>query len=348
MRRAARVAALGIALCLLAAAFNVSALYVAGMTLALLALASAAAVLLAARLADVVREPAAASVEEGGALELTVRVSGRPPALAAGELRGWPGAEPLPLRRLPRGPFQFEVRPARRGQHEIEPSDLRFRDPFGLCERTLRSQPCRVLVLPRVERIEGERLAALGGLHSAAEGRGGWADGADVDGLRPYRAGAPAARIHWPAVARTGVLLERRPASEGEGRPLLVLDARTPPSEEALDMAVRAAAALCVALARLGGCSLLLPGARRPELVERRLARWPALHARLALVREGAAPASGVARAATVIWISAAPPTRRDCDYTVSPIASEDRPVVLAVAGCALQATARAGTARAA
>jgi uncharacterized protein (DUF58 family) len=348
VRRVGRVAALGVVLCLLAAAFNVRALYVAGVTLALLAFASAAGVLLAARVARIVREPAAASVEEGAALELSVRVSGRPPAFAGGELRTWPGAESLPLRRLPPGPLQFEVRPTRRGQHEIEPSRLRFRDPFGLCVRTLRSQPCRVLVLPRVERIEGERLTTLGGLRSGIEGRGGWAEGADVDGLRPYRAGASAARIHWPAVARTGTLLERRPASEGEGRPLLVLDARSPASEQALDMAVRAAASLCVALARLGGCSLLLPEAPRPEPVDRKLALWPALHQRLALVREGAAPVSGVARAATVIWISAAAPARRDCEYTVSPIASDERPVVLAVAGCALQATAGADAARAA
>jgi uncharacterized protein (DUF58 family) len=348
VRRAAAVAALGVALCLLAAAFDVRALYIPGVALALLAAAAAIAVPLAGRLARLEREPAAASVEEGCSLRLTVRTGGRPPPLAGGRLRAWPGAEPLPLGRLPREPLEFDVRPARRGEHEIGPASVRFGDPLGLCSRTLRSQPARVLVLPRVERIEGERLRQLGGLQSDGEGRVRWAEGADVDGLRPYRTGAPATRIHWPAVARTGNLIEKRPASEVEGRPLLVLDARAGGDERALDMVVRATASLCVALARLGGCSLLLPGSLRAETVDRTLARWPALHHRLALVREGGGPMRGLARGALVIWLAAHPAPASDCDFSVSPIKREDQPVLLSVAGCAVQPAARARAVRAA
>jgi uncharacterized protein (DUF58 family) len=346
--RAAGVACLGVALALLAAAFAVPALYVPGVALVLVALASWATVRLAGRLAGVAREPRTASVEEGDVLELVVRVTGRAPALAGGELLSWPGAEPLPLRRLPGGPLERDVRPGRRGRHEIGPALVSFRDPFGLCSTSLRSEACEVLVLPRVERLEGRRLSSLGGLQRDTAGRARWLEGADVDGLRPYRAGAPATRIHWPAVARTGELIERRPVSDGEGRPLLVLDARSPGDEQALDQLVRATASLCVALAKLGGCSLLLPGAARAEDVDRTFAQWPALHERLALIGEGEAPVSGLARGPLVIWIAARPAPASLCDYSVTPRERDDRPVLLSVAGCALQASARALSARAA
>ena len=63
-------------------------------------------------------------------------------------------------------------------------------------------------------------------------------------------------------------------------------------------MAVRAAASLCVHLAREGGCALLLPGDRRPVDIGHDLGAWPALHARLALVEAGGAPPARRARAA--------------------------------------------------
>ena len=71
-----------------------------------------------------------------------------------------------------------------------------------------------------------------------------------------------------------------------------MLDAARPSTDEALDSAVRAAASLCVWLARAGGCDLLLPGERRPATVDPGLVAWPALHARLALIPAGAAPAA--------------------------------------------------------
>ena len=89
----------------------------------------------------------------------------------------------------------------------------------------------------------------------------------DMDGLRPYRVGTPASRIHWPAVARGHGLIERRLQADGDSRPLVVLDARLPGPDaqsELLDAAVRAAASLVLELARRGGCGLLLPGEQRP------------------------------------------------------------------------------------
>ena len=58
-------------------------------------------------------------------------------------------------------------------------------------------------------------------------------------------------------------MIERRLVAGLDAAPLVVLDATRPPSEEALDAAVRAAASLCIHLARAGGCAILLPGERR-------------------------------------------------------------------------------------
>jgi hypothetical protein len=111
----------------------------------------------------------------------------------------------------------------------------------------------------------------------------------DIDGLRPYRPGTPASRIHWSALARGAGLLERRLRADGDTRPLVVLDPRGTGPEEHLDAAVRAAASLTLELARRGGCKLLLPGERRAVTVEADLVSWPGVHARLALVEGGAA-----------------------------------------------------------
>ena len=82
-------------------------------------------------------------------------------------------------------------------------------------------------------------------------------------------------------------MLERRLVAELDSAPLIVLDPSAPESEEALDKAVRAAASLCVWLAHDGGCSILLPGDRRPVEVGHDMGAWPAVHVRLALVEEG-------------------------------------------------------------
>ena len=57
------------------------------------------------------------------------------------------------------------------------------------------------------------QLAELGGESTGMGQRGVPAAGAgatEVDSLAPHRPGAPASRIHWPTVARTTMLMERR------------------------------------------------------------------------------------------------------------------------------------------
>lgn len=342
--------ALGGLLCLLAGAFGAWSLYVPGIALVLLWALAESSVRLACARTSVTREPSLASVEEEQPLTLAVAVHGPRVRLAAGELVRWPGAEPVPLARLERGRSQFVVRPRRRGRQQIGPSALRFGDPLGICARTLSSGATEVLVLPRLERLDPTRLARVLG----AERVGRRPATAEIDALRPYRPGAPASRIHWPTVARTGLLMERSLSAETDRLPLVVLDARRPADEGTLDMAVRAAASLTLSLARLGGCKLLLPGEQRARALEADLAGFADLQERLALVEAG----SSLARAAyeqvgLLLWVTAslsddpAPRLRRaGACFTVAPFAHEDRAVLLTVAGCALQAI-RSGAAAA-
>jgi len=116
-----------------------------------------------------------------------------------------------------------------------------------------------------------------------------------------------------------------------------------PASEEALDRALRAAASLCVHLARSAGCELVLPGEARPHTIGPALERWPALHARLALVRAGMQTESSAWRglACTVVYVTAAReperPTPAGAYWRVGPNPLAGLEVAFDVAGCAGQ-----------
>ena len=303
------------ALLLAAATFDTPSLYLPGLALVVVSLGALAWVELAARGAQVVRAPGPPTVEEEQAwpLRLEVRSGLLPPP--GGELweplLGWP----LPLGRRRSRRVRINIRFSRRGRRSLHPPSLAIRDPLRLHERELAGPPgASLIVLPRVEPV----LAVGGG----GAGRGTGLGGADpragmrlsdlsaeleLDALRPYREGTPATRIHWPAVARTGEMVERRLAADADSAPLIVLDASRPASEEALDQAVRAAASLALHLARGGGCGLLLPADRRPTQLGPDLSAWPAAHIRLALVEAGSArPALSRARGGgALVWVTA-------------------------------------------
>jgi hypothetical protein len=153
-------------------------------------------------------------------------------------------------------------------------------------------------------------------------------------------------------------MMERRLIADVDLRPLVVLDPRRPLDEESLDMAVRAAASLTVHLARGGGCSLLLPGDRRPQEVDADLRHWPPLHARLALVEADDPPPTSarLERAGAVFWVSpgasVAPPgiarAAAAARYIVRPASLAQGRVEFVVAGCAVQRLGRRGARRAA
>jgi uncharacterized protein (DUF58 family) len=210
---------------------------------------------------------------------------------------------------------------ARRGRKHLPPPSVTCRDVLGLAEvcKPGEGEPDELLVLPRTEPVNwiGRNLGAYS---QASPGRSSSEPlaAAELDGLRPYRVGTPASRIHWPAVARGAGLLERRMRADGSSRPLVVLDARCAErTSEALDAAVRAAGSIVLELARRGGCGLLMPGDRRPIEVDPDLTRWPVAHLRLALVES---PPGGMnarppllrtaSRLGRVFYVAVEPPRR--------------------------------------
>jgi uncharacterized protein (DUF58 family) len=320
--RAAAVAAAGLVLTLIAFVFDAAPLFVPGVAFTAIGILSPAWVWLSARGASAERHLQAERVIEGEPLEATVEVRRGPLGLPGAEvldpLAGTRVSVAAPLS-LIGGARVAHVRVVarfpRRGMHVLQPPALIAGDPLELARsvRVSATPVQQVLVLPRTERVRW--LAAEGGWRSdRPDGRAPSEALAAVnlDGLRPYRAGTPASRIHWPAVARGAGLLERRLESDGDRRPLVVLDARGSGPVELLDAAVRATASLALELARHGGCGLMLPGERRATAIDPDLLTWPAAHARLALVVGGPetrAPVLGGAgaRLGPVFYVAAQP-----------------------------------------
>jgi uncharacterized protein (DUF58 family) len=342
MLRVAGTLALGAALIATAILFGSPSLYVPGIALVLIAATAAVWVLAAAAGAKLERRIGPNTVEEEREWPIALTATTGMPA-PGGEL-----VEPLLRESLPMGGhasrrLRVSVTFERRGLRRLEPARLVIADPFGLVERTVEAGAGQeVLVLPRVEPV----LAAGGGAGSAAEGAAGprpaeAAAEIEMESLRPYREGAPASRIHWPTVARVGTLMERRLLADSDSQPLVVLDPTRPAGDAALDKAVRAAASLCVHIARAGGCSLLLPGDRRAVDVGPDLGGWPALHARLALVEPGSgAPRARLeGRRGAIFWVTASPGRPRGLErvkadrYLVSP-GNPPGAAVFTVAGC--------------
>ncbi len=321
-RRGIAVAAAGVILTLLAFTFDAAPLFVPGVAFALIGALVPAWIYLSATSAHVQRRLLADRAVEGEPVEAMIEVTRGPLGLPGGEVRdplaGMPVAVGRPLS-LITGAAKAEVRVVarfpRRGLRRLEPPSLAVGDMLGLATRVRRGDgPTQeLLVLPRTERV---RWSARQSGHRLEGGDGGPADeplaASDIDGLRPYRPGTSASRIHWQALARGAGLLERRLQADGDTRPLVVLDARGPTAtEDQLDAAVRAAASLILELARRGGCRALLPGERRAVAVEADLTSWPGIHARLAVVEGGPGSRAPVlapgAKLGPVLYVAAQP-----------------------------------------
>ena len=328
--RAAIVAGCGLVLCLVSLIFDAAPLFVPAVGLLALGVGTPTWVWLAAKGAAAERQLPAERVIEDEPVDATIEVR-------RGRL-GLPGAEVVDPFTGSRFELSGELSPVkgdrttnvkvrsrfpRRGLHRLPPPALTVRDPLDLtrAEAVGRAGSQQVLVLPRTEPVRwlgaghSRRLRLPDG-HAGSEALAA----VDLDGLRPYRPGTPASRIHWPAVARGAGLIERRLQADGDTRPLVVLDARTPASAggdavELVDAAVRAAASLVLEFSRAGGCGLVLPGEQRPTMIDRELIAWPAAYARLALVEGGSAsrapvlgPMSG--RGGAVVYVAASPVER--------------------------------------
>jgi uncharacterized protein (DUF58 family) len=339
--RPRRLAVTGALLCGLAALFAVRALYIPGLAALLVAAVAPLWVSVAASRARVSLHTDVRTAQEGESVRVTIAVRHGLIPFPVATLTAWPGAEEqAPPSRRERELVVSAV-PSRRGRQRIGPARLRIFDPLEMYAHELRSSEHELLVLPRVYPLGAAALARLderapSPLDAALE----------IDSLRAYRTGSSAARIHWPTVARSGELMERAFTAETDARVLVMLDARAPESEEALDQALRVTASLCVHFARRGGCLLSLPDDTRPSPIEPDLRAWPALHARLALVRSGAGtprrqPPAGV-RTLLYVTASADAPAPAGRCYRVGPRPLTGLNVAFTIAGFAVQATARA------
>jgi uncharacterized protein (DUF58 family) len=356
MKRAAGSAALGAVLLLCAATFAIRSMYVPGVTFLVLGLGFAIWVTLAAAGAHLERAPGPATVEEDQPwpLRIVVKPGIVPPP--GGEVIEPLLTQPLPLSQMSAGRdgkrrVRVEVRFGRRGRRPIEAARLVVRDPLGLAVREIDAvgEQGEVLVLPRIEPV----LAVEGGGAPGTQKRGregGDGGGAarapapemELDVLRPYRPGAPATRIHWPTLARTGELMERRFVADPRARPLIVVDSHDPAGERELDAVARAAASLAYHLARHGGCGVLLPADRRPTLLRQDMRSFAEVHARLALL-EPASAYPAVSRrpgAGPVVWVTASHvipslPGRMGAGWVVAPHPlAAGAPAEFRVGGC--------------
>ena len=292
MKRARGIVAAGIGLTVMARLFDAAPLYVPGLAFLLIGIVAPVWTMLAARGATVQRRLNIRRIEEDQRFEFELEVRcGRTPALSGVVL------DPLVADPIALGPRRrtstrrLSASFPRRGPQRLEPPALLIRDPFDISLRVCPGTGAvhELLVLPRTEPI---RVAGGGTAPSPAAANLGISARApraalaevEIDGLRPYREGTSASRIHWAAMARGAGLLERRLRAESDSRPLVVLDARGAARPEDLDAAVRAAASIALELARNGGCALLLPGERRPSPLDGGVGPWAAAHARLAMV----------------------------------------------------------------
>ena len=162
-------------------------------------------------------------------------------------------------------------------------------------------------MLPRVEPVLAAAPGGEGDVAAPAGARRSRPRSTSTASARTARArrprGSPGRSTRGAASFTTGVL-----RADSDARPLVVLDLRGTRVESDLDAAVRAAASLTVHLGARGGCALLVPGERRPLLVDEGAARLAA-RARAAGARRGrrAARRSRAvgARRGLLIWVAA-------------------------------------------
>src|SRR4051794_1843561 len=274
MRPAVVTALLGLVLALTAATFDAEPLYVPGAAFVVLAVGAVVWVHLGARRLQIARTVSAKRAIEEDTVRIDIHVRTRSLALPAGLIEDPLLPAPAPIGAGRRAAHVvIDARFARRGRKRLVEPSVVVRDPFGLAMRVVQGGgEAEILVLPRIAKVVTPAGEGDGTGLAARRGRPSVAAEVDLDGLRPHRPGAPASRMYWPALARSGELVERRLRADTDTRPLVVLDPRGAAGDAPLDAAVRAAASLAVHLARAGGCALLLPGDRRPAVLEPTLA----------------------------------------------------------------------------
>jgi uncharacterized protein (DUF58 family) len=265
---------LAVALAVAAASVASLALFAVAIGLALVTMCAGVAVAVATRRLTVGRTVSHHEAQEGDPIHLRFHVQGitwLPALLEARNHSGtWVGLSPASA--------TVELTVPRPGAYQLAPSRLRLRDALGIFKLHVRAgRQERLLILPAPGGAAGDhsRLRAT-------------FDDPEPDGVRPYAPGTPLARIDWTALAR-GVGLQVRHFSAGpSGTPLVVVDTAGAPNSRALDWTARTAAGYILALARGGGCRVLLPGDASETSITDVDGEWPAIHRRLATLAPSA------------------------------------------------------------
>jgi uncharacterized protein (DUF58 family) len=115
----------------------------------------------------------------------------------------------------------------RRGVYSFPPIEVSSAAPFGFFAQTRKLvQPDPQVIYPEYRPLV--RLPLLDEQPAAeqTQPRAGW--GSEVMGVRPYRPGDSPRHIHWPSVARTGVMMSKEFAQEAQPGVALVLDRHSP------------------------------------------------------------------------------------------------------------------------
>lgn len=103
--------------------------------------------------------------------------------------------------------LSYEVEFLMRGYYQLGPLLLESGDLFGLHRRyRLVSEPCFVLVRPKVVPLLGYDLASRRPIGEVRLRHRFYEDPTRIAGVRPYEKGDPLNRVHWRATARTGEL----------------------------------------------------------------------------------------------------------------------------------------------
>ena len=103
--------------------------------------------------------------------------------------------------------LRYQINFLMRGYYQIGPLLIESGDLFGLHRRyRVVTEPCFVLVYPRVVPIEGYDFASRRPIGEVRMTHRLFEDPTRISGVRPYEQGDPLNRIHWRATARMGSL----------------------------------------------------------------------------------------------------------------------------------------------
>jgi uncharacterized protein (DUF58 family) len=267
------VALVLLAALLAAAAASVAsvAFFALALGLAVVAVSASFAVVAAGRRLTVVRTIARSEVQEHEVIQIRFEVEGPrwlPVRLQAQHQSGtWV--------EVGRGQRAIELTVGSCGAYWLAPSRLRLCDALGVCHRALsagQTEPLFILPTP-------DFPVGVSSLHGAAT------DDLEPDGVDTYVPGASPAHIHWPALARGAGIQVRRFAPYPRSLPLVVVDTAGARNSLALQWTARRAAGHVLALARGGGCRVLLPGDARATTITTAGGEWRAMHRRLATLQ---------------------------------------------------------------